>query len=303
MSFFDRFRSQPKVDMPDQPKVEFNTPIPPNPDFTMWTEQMLARQQQMHEQLTDFKYTFKGHEEVTLNFMGDLHVGHPSTHYTRIQEEVQAIKENPTGYAVLLGDLIDHMHWNPGQFEQMEQTPEQISYAQALMRELAQEGKLLLAVEGNHDQWLTRGGYNLYRDLPAQGVHATNGPVQMEATVQQGKDEQEYRLGMSHLLPGHSIYNPTHPQMRAEREIFRGADVVVSGHTHRKGNSRTYVNEWGGVRSVDMINIGAYKPTDGWLKSKGYKPQSHEQMYGTAVKLMPGEKYVIVIDDILKGNK
>ncbi len=278
-------------------EVIYNTPLPTEIGFPQWTEWMIARQDSLWRELTRVEYTFMA--PTIINFMGDLHVGHPSTHYSRISEEAEAIKEKPHSFLILLGDLIDGMHWNPGQLEEAEQIPEQVLYVQSLLRYLAEDKKLLLAIQGDHDGWLKKMGWNLYADMARYGGHSTNGPTAIEANL----GENQYRIGAAHRLPGHSIYNPSHPQMRAEREIFRGADVVVSGHTHRKGYSRSYITEWDRVYPVDMINVGAYKPTDSWLQKNGFRPQRTEQMYGSAIKIEPGEKHVIVFDDILKANK
>lgn len=284
-------------------EVIFDTPLPEDDDFSFMTDWMIHQQEMAWQELSKVEFRFLA--PTIINFMGDLHAGHPTTHLSRIEEETQAIKENPHSFLIALGDLVDGMNWNPGQYEQTQQVPEQIKYVQAWLRFLAEDNKLLVAIAGDHDKWMAKGGWDLYRDMHHYGAHATNGPTAIEATVvfdRRHKNGTEYRIGASHRLPGHSIYNPNHPQIRAEREIFRGADVVASGHTHRKGHARTYVTEWDNVRSVDMLNIGSYKPTDSWLKKMGFRPQTSEQMYGMAIKIYPGEKHVVVFDDILRAN-
>lgn len=245
------------------------------------------------------KLDFTATAPTIINFIADWHLGHPSVHYDRITQEVEVIAKKRNSFAVLLGDMINGMHWNPGQFEEIGQVPEQVAYFRALLDFLADKNSLLLYVQGDHDGWLMKMGIDPKQEAIARGVHGTVGLTQMTVKYKDG----EKRFGLAHLLAGSSIYNPNHPQIRAENEAFRGADVIVSGHNHRKGNQRQYRNEWEGAKPVDFIALGPYKPTDSWLAGKkGFKGQEAEQMYGTAVTVHTGRGEIYVNDDIVKAN-
>lgn len=279
--------------------MESKTPLPSQWDYRTWGAYFGINSADWQETHSPNKLDFTTNAPAILNFIADWHIGHPTTHVDRITQEVEVIAKKRNSFAVLLGDMIDNMNWNPGQFEQIGQTPEQILYFRSLLDFLADKRSLLLYVQGDHDGWLMKAGYDPKQEAISRGVHGTNGPTQMNITYRDG----EKRIGVAHQLPGHSVYNPNHPQVRAEREIFRGADVIVSGHNHRKGNQRIYPNEWEGSRPVDLIALGPYKPTDSWLAKKGFKVQEPEQMYGTAILIHPGRGEICVFDDILKGNK
>lgn len=279
--------------------METNTPLPQGWNHREWGSIFGMASKDWQETKSPNKLDFTATAPTLLNFIADWHIGHPSTHYDRITQEVEVIAKKRNSFAVLLGDMIDNMNWNPGQFEQIGQAPEQILYFRSLLQFLADKRSLLLYVQGDHDGWLMKAGYDPKQEAIARGVHGTNGPTQMTVKYKDG----EKRIGVAHQLPGHSVYNPNHPQVRAEREIFRGADVIVSGHNHRKGNQRIYPNEWEGARPMDLIALGPYKPTDSWLAKKGFKVQEPEQMYGTAITINPGRGEIYVLDDIVKANK
>lgn len=280
--------------------MKAETPLPTTYSYREWGSIMNMASMDWQETHSPNKLDFTASAPTILNFIADWHIGHPSTHYDRITQEVELIAKKRNSFAVLLGDMINGMHWNPGQFEEIGQIPEQVLYFRSLLDFLSDKHKLLLYVSGDHDGWLMKMGIDPKQEAIQRGVHGTNGTTQMTVKYKGG----EKRFGVAHLLAGNSIYNPNHPQIRAEREVFRGADVIVSGHNHRKGNQRQYMNEWEGAKPVDFIALGAYKPTDSWLAGKkGFKPQEAEQMYGTAVTIHTGRGEIYVNDDIVKVNK
>jgi hypothetical protein len=203
---------------------------------------------------------------------------------------------------VLVGDEIDNLTWNPGQMGEMEQTPEQINYFRALLQYFADNNKLLHRISGDHDGWLMKGGFNLQDEVRDRYKASTSqGPTYLDFKV----DGTSYKFFGAHKLPGHSMYNRNHPQMRAERFAGgRGADVVFSGHNHQKGHAEDYAREWPGEpHLVHYIALGPYKQTDEYLAKNGFSRQRSKEMFGSAVKIHPGEKHVIYFEDIIEANK
>jgi len=274
------------------------SPISQPPDFKGWSKRFKERQRNFIQDSQDVMYTFL--VPSMINLLSDLHVGHPSTNYKRIEDEINAITGTPNSYVILAGDLIDNMNWNPGQFEQMEQTPEQVGYIRSVLKHLAGANKLLHHIQGDHDGWLAKGGMDIQKELPAMGVSVSNGPTFFHLSV--GK--QKYELAGAHQLPGHSIYNNTHPQMRAARfGSMHGADVIFSGHNHKKGISTSYTHELGEPKEVTYIALGPYKATDSWLLKKGFPSQNPKEMFGASIYL-GDKKHEIETDlDIVRANK
>ncbi|RLI55097.1 MAG: hypothetical protein DRP09_11085 [Candidatus Thorarchaeota archaeon] len=280
-------------------EVVYKTPLPEQGSFHDWSQRFQDRQEVVNQPYQNVEYDFFA--PIVINLIADGHIGHPATDYKRLEQEADEIVQTPNSFVFLLGDMINNMNWNPGQMEEMEQTPEQIEYFRSYMDYLASYQKLLLVVRGDHDGWLLKSGFDMLAEASERyGAHATAGVTQVKANV----GAQEYKVGVAHQLPGHSMYNKTHPQVRAERfGGLRGADVIASAHNHGKGYSTDWQQNFDGTHQTHYVALGAYKPTDGWLAKKGFKMQDPEQMYGAAVRLDRDSDHIVYYDDILTANK
>lgn len=280
-----------------QGRVERSQVDPPL-SLDEWHKRFQERSEQMHKNGNDISLSFS--TPAMINLIGDIHIGHPTTNYKRIEDEINAITNTPNSYVVFLGDLINNMNWNPGQFEEAEQTPEQIGYLKAIFKHLTQNEKLLHAVTGDHDGWLKKSGYDMNRELADEGVSSSNGPTFIHTDVV----DQRYEVGLAHQLPGHSIYNVNHPQMRAVRfGSMHGADIVASGHNHKKGVAIAYQHELGQPKETTYVAIGPYKAHDDWLAKKGWAEQRPEEMFGVSVYLNALVHQVEADLDIVRANE
>ncbi len=283
--------------------VEFNTPLASPKEFEYWSALFRHHQeieQDKEQRTTHAEITFP-HETTAINFIADIHAGHSTTHYERLEQEIDVIMGTPNSYIVFVGDLIDAMNWNPGQFDQMKQTPDQIQYMRAMMRKVSEGDRLLAAFGGDHDLWPQKTGMNPYFDFAENyGAYYMQGLGYLTLNV----GDVTYKVAGAHQLPGHSMYNNTHPQNRAEKfGGARGADVIFSGHNHKKGASWQTTKEWPGeAREVFYVALGPYKPTDGWLRKKGFAEQTAKEMYGGTLILNPNEKDFEYYPDIIKAN-
>lgn len=285
--------------MSERETVIYQTPLPKKSKFHEMSDRFQDRQEQLHFPYETLEFDFLA--VPLLNLISDQHAGNKFTDYARIEQETDEIIKTPNSYVIMLGDYIDNVNWNPGQLEEMEQTPEQVEYLRSYFDYLASYKKLLVILQGDHDGWLKKAGFDLMAEAAERwNAHASHGVTQVIANV----GRQEYRLGLAHQLPGHSMYNRTHPQKRAS--IFgglRGADLIASGHNHQKGYSLDYQQEFDGDREVHLLALGSYKSTDGWLAKKGFKKQQPEQMYGAAVKLSADRKQITYFPDIVQANQ
>lgn len=277
----------------------YDTPLPEKDGFHEWSARFQERQEQVHKPHETIELTFLA--IPLINFIGDQHVGHPETDYARIEREADEIVKTPNSFVFMMGDYVDNLHWNPGQMDEMEQTPAQVEYIRSYFDYLASYNKLLLIMRGDHDGWMLKAGFDLLTESAERWhAHHAHGITQVKARVGQ----QEYCIGVAHQLPGHSMYNRLHPQMRAERfGGLRGSDVIVSGHNHQKGYAMDYQQNFDGDREVHYIANGTYKASDSWLAKKGFKRQQPEQMFGSAIRLEAKKKHVTYFSDIIDANE
>jgi len=289
------------------PEPEFITPLPLERGFKDYHS---PRFRQRAEQ---FKENFEvptNHVEIRLpdevnciNFIPDLHVGSGFVDYDRIEQEIDVIIGTPNSYIVFMGDLMDAFFFNSAQMEQMEQTPEQLKYMKAMFKHVAEDKRLLAAVGGDHDLWAKKMGVNPYSEFAdTYGAHYMQGMSYLTLYV----GEQTYNITMAHQLPGSSIYNNTHPQMRAVNRhggAF-GSNIVVSAHNHKKGYSRDTVKAFGNKRhQVHYLALGPYKSQDDYSRKHGWVEQQPEEMFGASVLLMPDRNEVVYQHNILRAGE
>jgi hypothetical protein len=269
-------------------------------DFGYWSDRF-EKSQELYKETSDIEtdhvsIQFKG--DTIINFIGDCHVGATTTHYDRLRQEIEAIVDTPNSYVILVGDLVDGFFFNPAQMEEVAQAPEQFLYMHALIDHLVKNKKLLMAFSGQHDGWARKMGMDPYEVFNKLGAYYMQGVGHLTAKV----DDQEYKFVGAHKLPGFSMYNNTHPQMRASKEI-QGADIYFGADTHVKGHAEQPIKEFGGeARRVSFISIGSYKPTDEFARKLGYGQMAPEEMYGCSVKLSSENKIVTYYDNILEAN-
>lgn len=283
---------------------EFVTPLPEEKDFAYWSDRFKRRAEESLE-----TEEVRNHVEIKLpetsliSFIGDIHAGNAHTDYQRLEAEISQILATPSSFCMMLGDTIDNFFWFPPAHEADSPVPDQIEYSWALLHELAKHKKLLVGWTGNHDHtWSERGGNSLYKRFSREtGAYLMSGVGYVDITV----GDQQYKICGAHQLLGYSYFNPNHPQTRNYLTGGGfGADVVVSAHTHSKGMQLRAFPEYGNrSRRVLLVNVGAYKTTDGFIRDKGFGDKSAEQMYGCSIIVRKDQYNIIPSYDILEAHR
>lgn len=291
-----------KLALQGQLTPHLETPLPVPHDFGYWSNRFEHRATEYGEAVqrrNNVTITFPP-EKTILNFIPDLHVGSPEVSYKRIQQEAEVIVNTPNSYVIGLGDWIDGFFFNPAQFGEIEQAPEQFAYMKALLDYYAKNKRLLVAFGGDHDLWANKAGSDPYADFSQRtGAYYMQGVGYITCKV----GNIDYKVSAAHRHNGFSIYNKAHAAIRLYRDGAEGADVCVTAHMHQKAYHRQAVKEFGGsARMVDFISLGAYKSGDEYLRKKGFADQVPEEMYGQSIILDPHKKEIIYFDDILKAN-
>lgn len=289
---------QPTEEIVRRLEMEQRGFITTRPQFTKppMIEQFLSRQEQVKEPKPNLKFYFQN--EPIVNMIFDGHWGEDCD-YNRQQAELNAIMGKRDSFTILGGDMITSFAFNPAQMEQIEQVPRQIQLASEIIDKLIEANRLLLIVPGNHEAWMKRQGVNIYELLTKGRVPVVYGVNYVELNVQ----GTPYKMTIAHQLRGHSMYNPVHPQLREGNFGAEGADIIVAGHTHRRGFSVTSKKEHGGnARQVLNLSCGTYKFSDEYTDRNGYHKQQYPEMGGYAVKLRK-QKGNYEVGDILEMNQ
>jgi len=238
-------------------------------------------------------------ESSILVFTGDWHYGDLQTKNERILQEIEAVKNSPNTYIVLLGDLLNGIFWGgESQSEEVSNMNEQRGFIKAVFKEL--KGKILWAHSGEHDsKWAAKTGADPYTMLIDEaGAPYIRGVGEIVVNI----GDQEYKIVSQHKASGHSMYNKNHPTYKEARFTLQNSDIYVSAHNHQKQVSQEAIRKFGNQSScVTHIAIGPYKTKDSYGDRSGFVPQTEEQMYGVAVKLHKRNKIVELEPDILRA--
>lgn len=237
---------------------------------------------------------------IAVALLGDAHIGSKDTDYERLTREVDVITNTPEARVILVGDMVDGIHWGgAAQGENIMSIDEQHGFLRSLWDRL--NGRVIVGVSGEHDsKWAQRTGIDPYSEFTERtGAPYVRGIAEVKADV----GDQTYNIVVAHRLRGHSIYNETHPEMRAQREM-PGADVYVAGHTHRKGVAQGPRREFGGTaRETTFVSVGPYKRSDEYAQRQGYPNLDDTQMGGVALRLDGEEKKVDTGSNIITALK
>lgn len=249
--------------------------MPTNLSFNDFHEEALRR--------AEFREKVEGekrHVEISINtdkpvaiaFLSDLHVGNAGIDYELLKQTGEIIKEHPLAYCITGGDITDSLFFDYG--EEILNMQEQYVYMNKLLSWIGADN-ILAGIVGNHESWARKSGITNYIEFTNDLQRPLlRGVSFVDLTI--GKIP--YRLMMAHRFRGESMYNPTHQENRANREL-QGADIIMAAHTHKPGESIIYQPEYGGgARKVTLVNGKTFKKLDAYGKDQGYVPITGGQL-------------------------
>lgn len=235
-----------------------------------------------------------------ISIMGDLHYGHPNTHYERIEQELEVIKNTPNSYVLFAGDLIHGIHWGgAGSAEQTSTLDEQRMFLASLFDSM--KGKVIAGLSGEHDsKWASKTGADPYFDFSERtGAPYIRGIAEIDMDV----GDQNYKQISQHKARGFSMYNKDHPTTRQSRFDLQGGDIYTSNHNHRCKVSQEAIRVFGGARILTHAASGAYVSGGEFGDRQGFPKLKPEEMYGVAIRVHAGRHKVDIEYDILDAHR
>lgn len=249
--------------------------IPPELTFDHYHEEALRR--------ADFRTRAEGESRsvdiqidsdrpIAIAFLSDVHLGSAGIDYKLLKDTADLIREHPLAYCITGGDITDSLFFNAN--EEIFNQGEQYIYLQKMLHYIGAES-ILAGILGNHEAWVSNMGVHNYMEFTKQlkrpllrGISFINLSVA----------DQEYKILASHMLKGYSYLNANHPQGRANREIH-GADIIMSGHTHKAGEQNAYQPLFGGTsKKVVYVNGKTFKSLDNYGKDKAFVGLKDDQL-------------------------
>jgi hypothetical protein len=186
---------------------------------------------------------------VGIVFASCAHLGGRYTAHSAIRDLVDRALDVPNLYWAPLGDDIEgYLSGFPDKSSVHEQALSidvQVIMLEKLISKIAGTGRLLLGTASQHGgKWFeAKNGSNPIKDAyRAAGVPWYDGQAYIKVHV----GDQLYQMAVAHEFPGSSMYNQLHPHIRALRDNYPMADLIVQGdkHTYAVSEVTAYIREY-----------------------------------------------------------
>ena len=227
-------------------------------------------------------------EQIEIHPMADKHIGDSMCDFKSITEEIEYIKRTPNAYCILGGDLMDTaISSSVGDTYGANLKPmEQLKQCVKLFQPLADTGKILAVLPGNHENRVYRfDGIDITEMMCAQlGIPEKYSPTTALVFVRFGKTRQHGRPQMYTIYVTHGSGGGRKEGGKINRladlSCIVDADVYVHHHTHlpavfKNGffrvsgsNSTVAIVEKLFVNGAAALDYGGYGDT------AGFKPAS-----------------------------
>lgn len=207
---------------------------------------------------------------IGLVLLGDVHIGSGACDTHRFQWTTDLIlRDHVPIYTLSIGDLLDNMHWHPGEMAKSG-SPISVHVAAAQHWIDLVADRLIAIVSGNHENWTaSKTGIDLLQHVFLKaGWQVPYHPLQMILDLEVG--QVTYRGLLRHAMPGGSQYNTAHAPLRFGlwHDTKHDADFYVCGHVHKSG----YLEREMHGRARHCIQLGAFKnnAADGYAVKHGF---------------------------------
>jgi UDP-2,3-diacylglucosamine pyrophosphatase LpxH len=259
----------------------------------------------------------KGDQPVGILLLGDMHIGSASADYRRLSM-LADLMDNPDLplYAVSIGDVLDSMIWKTVAVERWKtpvDVPEEIYAASYWLKRVADSGKLIGVVAGNHDlvSWRMTGFSHLDAAMSRIGKKVPYHPFEMLMTLSLASNQTampaKYKLLLRHKVSGNSMWCPSQGVAKQHRFDHHDADIIVAGHTHRSGAQELMLKgkrRWG-------VQLGSFKRSelDDYAMENGFTFENLNPDYTAVlwpnqykIEVLPTEMAVKLLEGSLRSS-
>lgn len=235
------------------------------------------------------KHCLSDQDRVQILPLGDLHIGDKNCDKALIRSQIDYILNTPGCYTILLGDLIDNATtFSIGDTYEEELSPmDQLKVVEELFRPLADAGKILAVLEGNHEERTTRQTglrmmqlFTMQLGLPEE-IYADTSAV---IFIKFGSAKRGWRYAYS-IYCNHGSGGGRKPGGKINRlsdySLIGDFDLFLTGHTHfpavfKQSFYRPRTNT-GTVELVEkvFVNIASSLKHGGYGDRQGFTPASN----------------------------
>ena len=187
---------------------------------------------------------FPDRPDIKIYPVADVHLGDPQCHEELWQKFLKMVLADKSAYVITAGDLIQNgTRHSVGSavFDQVYRPREQKKIMVEYLKPLAEEGRILCMVGGNHEARTDKDtdsspAYDIAAKLDLEDVYRDDIAflkLQFGDSSGAGRNNPAYTFAVTHGA-GSSIYT-TNAAMRSERfgMAIDGMDMLIAGHIHK----------------------------------------------------------------------
>jgi len=248
------------------------TPIvmPVLPNGAIDINELIARRKTAFERKDAFQQSrrlitvkVKDSKPIGVLLFGDPHVDDDGCNLAALERDMNVIKRTEGLYAACIGDLQNNWVGRLSRLWAHQETTAHQAWqlVEWFVNEL--RGHWLFMVQGNHDHWSGSGDPLRWIQRQA-GVDLTGD--HMVRLALKFSNSQEVRIAARHDWPGHSMWNPSHGQLRAANMTHHD-HIIVSGHRHTGGYQMLRIPSSGML--AHLVQLGSYKIHDEYADALG----------------------------------
>ena len=229
-------------------------------------------------------------DKIEIHPMADLHIGDAHCDYKSILERIEYIKNTPNAYVILDGDLMDTaIASSVGDTYGATLSPmDQLKECVGLFKPLADAGKVLAVLPGNHEQRVMRtDGLDITELMCSQlGIVNKYSPTSALLFVRFGERETGHhgRRQLYTAFVRHGSGGGRRPggKINCLEDMARivDADIYIMGHTHMPAIIKQGFYRVSGANSSAafveklFVNTSSALSYGGYGDAQGYKPSS-----------------------------
>lgn len=224
---------------------------------------------------TWFPIKVNANKPIGLLLVGDPHLDDNGANWPLLNEHAKIARETPGLFAINIGDSTNNWVGRLSRLYANQDTS--VKTARRLVEWFMLDSGIrwLLWLYGNHDAW--GDGTAILAQMAKRYSTTTMVTHDWEARFSLDfPNKTRIRCYVAHDLPGNSMWNPLHAQVKASR-FGKDIDLVVSGHRHEWALSQTELADQG--TTPLLVRVSSYKRLDDYAKVLG----KIEQTEGAAV--------------------
>lgn len=277
----ERFMQEPEQDFVTQPLPD---PELSYEDLKEIRKRVFTKKEKRKKAEKWVPILFETNEPVGICVFGDPHVDDDGCDWPQLDKDTQTVIDTPGMYGGSIGDNINNWVGRLTRLYANQSTTETQAWrlAEGWINELADAGKFLFMIRGNHDMWSGSGD-------PLNWIMRGIGAVDSDWSAQiefRWPGANPVKMWLAHDFKGHSQYNPLHAQKK--KHLWHGgqADIYIAGHRHHWALSEEE-DESGKI--VHFGRARGYKAIDSYATLLGHGGQE----YGASI--------TYVIDPVATG--